>query len=265
MTRMSHARFGILISMILRTRHPSHPDATSSAWEAFAKTQRTRRYEGCVSQPAHAALAGRLAAALEDAVFGRLPREVIDTVRLHDSGWAVPDLTALECCVEAHPHSFLNYPADKAVEAWRRSVRDAEARALVDGILTSRHFCLLAPRDDHPAHQEFITSETRRRAPYEETCDVSPADLDRYTGALGFCDLLSLCLCSGLNGTIRMPLCHPAAPEAEETEQVSISITANTIGFDRPVLHRGTQVYVDMWSGSAPGPLGNQRICWRLI
>jgi hypothetical protein len=251
--------------MILRARHATPPDTTLSAWEAFAKTQRSRRYEGCVSQPAHAALAGRLAAALEDDVFGRLPREVIDSVRLHDSGWAVPDLTALECCVEAHPHSFLNDPAEKAVEAWRRSVREAEARAPVDGILTSRHFCLLAPRDDHPAHGEFIKAETKRREPREEACEVSPEDLDRYTAALGFCDLLSLCLCSGLNGTIRMPLCHPAAPEAEEAEQVSISITTNTLGFDRPVLHNGTQVYVDMWIGSAPGPLKNQRICWRLI
>jgi hypothetical protein len=254
--------------MILRTghpAHPAHPDPTSSAWEAFARTQRARRYEGFVSQPAHAALAGRLAAALEDAVFGTLPPEVIDTVRLHDTGWAAPDLTALECCIEVKPHSFLNYPAEKAVEAWRRSVREAEARALVDGILTSRHFCLLAPRDDHPAHGEFINDESKRREPREESYEVSPENLDRYTAALGFCDLLSLCLCSGLNGTIHMPLCHPAAPQAKEAEQISISITGNTIGFDRPVLRPGTQVYVDTWMGSAPGPLKNQRICWRLI
>ncbi|MCU1312274.1 MAG: hypothetical protein JWM54_31 [Acidobacteriaceae bacterium] len=251
--------------MILRARHPAQPDTTLGAWEAFEKTQGARRYEGYVSQPAHAALAGRIAAALEDDVFGRLPREVIDTVRLHDAGWAVPDLTALECCVEVHPHSFLNCPAEKAVEAWTRSVREAEARALVDGILTSRHFCLLAPRDDHPAHEEFIASETERREANEEMCDVSPEKLDRYTAALGFCDLLSLCLCSGLNGAIQMPLCHPASPDAEDADQISITIFANTIGFDRPVLHRGTQVYLDMWVGSAPGPLKHQRICWRSI
>jgi hypothetical protein len=251
--------------MIVRTRHPAHPDPDSSAWEAFARTQRSRRREGWVSQPAHAALAGRLAAALEDAVFGGLPREVIDTVRLHDTGWAVPDLTALECCVEAEPHSFLNYSPDKAVEAWRRSVREAESRSLVDGILTSRHFCLLAPRDDHPTHEEFITAETARREPHEEACDVSPEELGRYTAALGFCDLLSLCLCSGLTGTIRMPLAHPAGPEAQEAEEIPISIGANTIGFDRPVLRPGTQVYVDIWIGAGTGPLRNQRICWRLI
>jgi Protein of unknown function (DUF3891) len=253
--------------MILRARHPPHPDPASSGWEAFVKTQRTRRYEGLISQPAHAALAGRLAAALEDAVFGTIPREVIDTVRLHDAGWAVPDLTALECCVEEQPRSFLNEPPEKAVDSWRRSVREAEDRGLVDGILTSRHFCLLAPRDDHPAHDEFIRAETGRRESREAECDVSPEELDRYTAALGFCDLLSLCLCSGLDGTIRMPIAHPAAPEAKDAEQipVSISATANTIGFDRPVLRPGTQVYVDMWIGSAPGPLKNQRICWRLI
>src|SRR5579859_2868522 len=100
--------------MILRTRQPAQSDPTSDGWEAFAGTQRGRRYEGCVSQPAHAALAGRLAGALEDAVFGTLPREVIDTVRLHDSGWAVPDLTALECCIETQPHSFLSDPPEKA-------------------------------------------------------------------------------------------------------------------------------------------------------
>ena len=251
--------------MILRTRQLGQPDPISGAWEAFASTQHGRRYEGCVSQPAHAALAGRLAAALEDPVFGKLPPGVIDTVRLHDSGWAVPDLTALECCIEAQPHSFLTYPPEKAVEAWRRSLREAEARSLLDGILTSRHFCLLAPRDGHPAHEEFITAETERRESREEACDVSREELERYTAALGFCDLLSLCLCSGFSGTIQMPLAHPAAPEANEAEQIRISISANTIGFDRAVLHPGTQVYVDSWTGSAPGPLNNQRICWRLI
>lgn len=251
--------------MILRTRQPTHLDPSSTAWEAFAKTQRSRRLEGCVSQPAHAALAGRLAEALEDAVFGRVPRAVVDTVRLHDSGWAVPDLTALECCIETLPHSFLNYPPEKATEAWRRSVRDAETRSLADGVLTSRHFCLLAPRDNHPAHEEFIATETRRRKSHEEASGISPEELDRYTAALGFCDLLSLCLCSGLQGTIRLPLAHPADPEAEDAEHIAISIGANTIGFDRPVLHPGTQVYVDTWVGSAPGAIKNHRICWRLI
>lgn len=256
--------------MILRMRPAAPPPPDAKAWECFARTQQwTSRAVGCVSQPGHAALAGRLAGALEPAVFGDLPKEVLDTVRLHDAGWAFPDLMALECANEAAVHSFLQYPADRSVHAWSESMREAEQRCPLSGILTSRHFCLLLPRDGHPDHEAFLADETERRRPQEEQwerdVDGGAEVLDRFTAALGFCDLLSLCLCSGLVGTIHMPLAHPADPASERAEHVAITIGEGTLHFDRPILRSGSQLYLDAWQGSAPGPIKSLRVCWRVI
>jgi hypothetical protein len=209
--------------MILRLRHATAtaPPAGQDAWQAFAKIQQPPTLStqgtlaGCITQPAHAALAARLAAALDPGVFGALPSEVIDAIGRHDAGWAEPDLAALECVGEKPPHSFLAYPAEAAVDAWRKSIREAEARSALAGMLTSRHFCLLAPRDSDPYHAAFVEQENQRRAPHEATSSTLRTDLNRYTAALGFCDLLSLYLCSGLTGAVRIPLAHPADPAAQ--------------------------------------------------
>ena len=132
--------------MILRIDDASATEASGhEAWPAFEKTQRTTgRFTGCISQPAHAALSARLAAALKPEVFGVLPPEVIDAIARHDAGWADHDLTALEWAAEQQPRSFLAYPVERAVQAWRKSIRETETCSPLAGILTSRHFCLLA-------------------------------------------------------------------------------------------------------------------------
>jgi hypothetical protein len=122
--------------MILRIGHATATatPAGQHAWQAFAKIQEPPTLStpgtlaGCITQPAHAALAARLAAALDPSVFGALPPEVIDAISRHDAGWAEPDLAALECVGEKQPHSFLAYPVEAAVDAWRLDVPDGAPR-----------------------------------------------------------------------------------------------------------------------------------------
>jgi hypothetical protein len=228
------------------------------AWQAFANSQQHGDdFAGCISQPAHAALAGRLAAALNPSIFGALTPEVIDTIGRHDAGWAQPDLAALECAGAKQPQSFLDYPAEGGVTAWRKSIREAEARSPLAGILTSRHFCLLAPRDHDPHHQAFVEEEIERRRPHEAASPLARGDLHRFTAALGFCDLLSLCLCSGLTGTVQMPLAHAADPASQHAPKVIVSLpqqttSDQTIRFDQPIMPAGAVVYVDGWIIYAP-------------
>lgn len=256
--------------MILRSGNASEASAEQPAWQTFAKTQQaTSHIIGCISQPAHAALAGRLAATLNPTIFGALPSEVIDTIGRHDTGWAEADFAALECAAERQPQSFLSHPSEGAVRAWRKSIREAEARSPLAGILTSRHFCLLAPCDSDPHHDAFVEEETRRRGPQEATSTYSSDDLTRFTAALGFCDLLSLCLCSGLTGNVPMPLAHPADPAARHAPNVTVSIANQTtpdqaIRFDQPVIPPGTSIYADGWLISAPNTLTSHRFRWTI-
>jgi hypothetical protein len=261
--------------MILRIGHgtTTAPPAGQDAWQAFAKTQQPPPLStpgtlaGCITQPAHAALAARLAAALDPGVFGTLPPEVIDAIGCHDAGWAEPDLAALECVGEKQPHSFLGYPAEDTVDAWRNSIREAEGRSALAGILTSRHFCLLAPRDGDPLHTAFLEQESTRRTPHEAASSIPSSDLGRYTAALGFCDLLSLCLCSGLAGAVQVPLAHPADPASEHIS-VTVFIAGETLRFDRPhtqpIMAPGTLLHVDGWVAFAPNVLASQRFYWTI-
>jgi hypothetical protein len=48
-----------------------------------------------------------------------------------------------------------------------------------------------------------------RRKKIERALPHSPRDLDRWVAAFGFCDLLSLYLCSGSRSAVTLPLAHP--------------------------------------------------------
>jgi hypothetical protein len=260
--------------MILRIGHSIATEAAAAqdAWPAFAKTQQdspwsiSDTFAGCVSQPAHAALAAQLASTLNPDTFGALPPEVLDAIGRHDAGWAEPDLAALECIGEKQPQSFVAYPPEGAVQSWRKSIREAETRSPLAGILTSRHFCLLAPRDSDPHHAAFVEQENQQRAPHEAASSTPCNDLDRFTAALGFCDLLSLCLSSGLTGAVRIPLAHPADPASQHAAEVTVSLAGDTIRLDQPdvgpVMPPGTVIHVDGWVAFAPNVLASHRFYW---
>jgi hypothetical protein len=258
--------------MILRIGHSISTEAVSGedAWPAFARTQQlppgstSDTFAGCISQPAHAALAAQLAKALKPDIFGPLRPEVIDAIGRHDAGWAESDLAALEAAGTTQPPSFVAYPAKSAVYAWRKSIREAEAISALAGILTSRHFCLLAPRDGDPHHAAFVEEETQRHVPQEAASSIPRTDLERFTAALGFCDLVSLCLCSGLTDAIQMPLAHAADPAAQHASRVTVCVAEQTLRFNEPAMTSGTVVYVDGWIVYAPRLLASHRFTWTI-
>jgi hypothetical protein len=251
--------------MILRIDPATAPEAATGqdAWQAFANSQqRAHEFAGCISQPTHASLAAQLAAVLNPAIFGALPPEVIEAIRRHDAGWAGSDLAALERVVEQQPQSFLVFPPKQSVTAWRRSIRQAEACSSLAGSLISRHFRLLAPRDGQLPHLAFLEQESQGRAALEAASSVSCDDLDRFTAALGFCDLLSLCLCSGLTGSVRIPLAHPADPASQHAPKVTVWIGGETLRFDQLTIAPNSSVHADGWVFSAPDVLASHRYNW---
>lgn len=252
--------------MILRFSTAARDAASASgAWQAFEQLQLSGQpITGCVTQPAHAALAGRLAALLEESLFGALPGEVTDAIGLHDSGWAEPDLAGLESARQASPLGFLGYPAEETVEAWRNSIVYAERRSMLGGVLTRRHFCLLAARDQQPAYTRFAEEESERQKARELELPVGPVEIGRYASALGFCDLLSLCLCSGMQGEFSLPLAHPADPAVKQASQVHVVLDGKFLRFDRSVLRSGGTVFVDGWLRSDAGVFTSACFEWAI-
>ena len=166
--------------------------------------------------------------------------------------------------VNRQPQSFVRIrPKSQSRHGAGRSAKQKQ-RSPLAGILTSRHFCLLAPRDDDPHHAAFVDQENRRRDPLEAASPVSRDDLDRFSAALGFCDLLSLCLCSGLAGSVQVPLSHPADPASRHAAKVTIVPRGETVRLDPQIIAPGTLIHVDGWIALSPNVLASQRFYWTI-
>lgn len=156
-----------------------------------------------ITQPAHAALAGDLAAALREELFGPIDPTVARAIALHDAGWSLDDaeqIQNLRAGTQRKPASFLEAGADRFLTAWTASIDTTEKFAPIGGYLVSRHFERLSQRDDAPNQgklEAFRTREKRRQQRLAAKLDDDASALEKLVDALQFCDLLSLYLCSG--------------------------------------------------------------------
>jgi hypothetical protein len=94
---------------------------------------------------------------------------------------------------------------------------------------------LLAGHD--PAHQRFVQAEKARQQRLEGS--AKPEDIARWTAALGFCDLVSLSLLSGLSGEVELPLAHPASSQAQTAPRVSMQARGRQLRFAPAVARAG--------------------------
>jgi hypothetical protein len=253
--------------MILRTELPSAYEANSAAapWAKFVESQNSYiPVLGYISQPAHAALAGRLAAELNGKLISQVPEEIIAAIGNHDAGWAQPDLAALEDAERIFPTSFISTSAAISVSAWRRSIAEAQSRSPSSTFVVRSHFCLLAPRNGDAEHEIFRKQETEQLRRMAPELTHSAADEKRFVDLLGFCDLLSLCLCSGWPVEVQMPLAHPADPSSRDAEQITISIERNTLHLDKAAVPLGMRIFVGGWARTESGMLHSRRYEWTI-
>ena len=253
--------------MILRAALTPASQANPAAepWAKFVESQNTYiPVLGYISQPAHAALSGRLAASLNGKLFSEVPEEVIAAIGNHDVGWAQPDLAALEDAEHRSPLSFISMPAAISVNAWRKSIAEAQCRSPLSTFVVRSHFCLLAPRDGDAEHEVFRKQEMahlQRTAP--EIAHSAP-DQKRFVDLLGFCDLLSLHLCSGWPTEVQLPLAHPADPSSKDGEHITILIEQNTLHLDKVAVASGTRIFAEGWARTESGALHSRRYEWTI-
>jgi hypothetical protein len=217
----------------------------TSAWARVEATQReARRPCLLVPQPAHAVLAGELAAGLLDTSFGELPPEILRAIQMHDTGWAASDAQQIQRLrsgpemAKAEPVSFVAIAPGEMMEAWTASIESIEGWSKPGAIIVSRHFSLLA-QHDQPHHQRFLRAEKLRQQRLESSATATPEDIERWTAALGFCDLVSLYLVSGLSREVEFPLAHPASPQAQMAPQVSMQMEGRRLRFTPQTVRAG--------------------------
>jgi hypothetical protein len=251
--------------MVLRTIEPAaSPDSGKDGARAAFVPSHTGwiSLQGCISQPAHAALAGRLAAALNGKIFEALQEEILDSIANHDAGWSEEDLAALEQAEHNPPMLFISMPV--AVQAWRRSIEYAASRSQLSGYVVRNHFSLWAPRDGNVEHELFMREkETQLRLTGLGT-KYNRRDLDRFVAYLGFCDLLSLPLCSGWHTDLELRLAHPAHPPSKDAKSIPISIQGGRLHLKRINVADNGGVYVNAWEMTHSGAFRNRRYDWIL-
>ena len=251
--------------MILRTIKPSGSPSRSEdgAWAAFIPSQATDgSILGYISQPAHAALAGRLAIALNGQLFDEIPDEIVETIGRHDTGWSEVDLAALEDAEHTQPMSFVSTPSAIAVRAWRRSIAEAERKSPQSAYVVRSHFCLLAPRDEDIEHELFRKEEETRLYMAVADLNYHVRELERFIAFLGFCDLLSLHLCSGWPADFALPLAHPAHPSSKDAQSIPVSVKEDVVHVNGTNIPNGTSIYVNGWRRTRSGSLRNHRYRW---
>jgi len=243
--------------MVIGQVHRDQPGA--SAWAQVEAAQRDVRLPCLlVPQPAHAVLAGELAAALLPTAFGELPPEIQRAIQMHDTGWAASDAQQIQRLRSgsgstAAPVSFIAISPQEAAEAWTASIDAVEAFSKPGAIIVSRHFSLLA-QNHQPHHQRFLQTEKSRRQKLEGPAPKG-AEVDRWTAALGFCDLVSLYLLSGLSREVEFPLAHPASAEAQKASRVSMQVDQHHLRFTPATLRSGCRLTIQALKHpvSAPG------------
>ncbi len=199
---------------------------------------------GLVLQIAHSELAGELVKALLPESFGDLPPEVAEAAWKHDAGWQPSDAAQTGRMPASSPKPFPEVPEDE-LPAWRGSLALAESCPPLTRVLMGRHFAALA---NQPAerHDVFCREDAKALAEYERTLGLDEADVKRWTAAVGFCDLMSLVLSSGVAVPASFPLgVHPAIPEAADARTVTLTWKDGQPGFSEPIFKPGTTVRIE--------------------
>ena len=218
---------------------------------------------GIVLQSVHSQLTGYLARALRQEIFGAVHNDVAEAARQHDFGWAESDTDQLGSLGGRKPQPFSLVPDEAEISSWQNSLRRTEEAAPLINILISRHFCFLSK--DNPPHQEFLQQETRRRERIENSLTFSVEDLNRWTAAVGFCDLLSLYLGCGSTEDAEFPLSHPADPAAAHAPKAVLSWRDGSPRFSPPVLEPNTfSMEVKEYTGSGT-ELRERHVEWTFL
>ncbi|UCG26086.1 MAG: DUF3891 family protein [Chloroflexota bacterium] len=167
-----------------------------------------------ISQPAHAWLAGELAAAWGNERFARPspPEAVVMATRLHDIGWLAWD-GAPRLGEDGRPVNFLDTTLSETIPLWKRAVEQVSLLDPYAALLVSKHASTIYRRRlqrgadppeqraavaaqlaDHAAIQAAMSRQLASHRVYGPA--VEPNRLNATYRWLRACDLLSLALCT---------------------------------------------------------------------
>ncbi len=204
-------------------------------FDVIAATHRERaRSYRVVTQPDHAILSGKVAAALGRRRFPFLDEELLEGIAHHDSGWfevdgaaPTPKLPPTEA--DGRLRSFLTTSPEISLGAWSRSIEGAVRIGPRAGSLVSRHFAIIAQYrlqleidgpEDVQRLQDFLRTESARNTQLR----AGGSEADEALRVLQFCDQVSLYLSCGSKQTAVFPMRFEDEPVQVRWRDESVEI-----------------------------------------
>jgi hypothetical protein len=169
-----------------------------------------------ITQPDHARLAGRIAAAcrVPDLHTRGTRDELLVATDEHDRGWVeYDDRPAID--EKGRPHDFIHAPDSWKFELWPRAVNTLGATSAYAAALVAQHaYSVYQGRPDTPAWRAFFARMTALRDEWlaRATPTRTPADVDADYPVLRLADLMSLTYCLGLTESVSVSGPNGALP-----------------------------------------------------
>lgn len=199
-------------SMLIRPEQPVIVEqGEHDAWQLVDRSQQGGAAAGwLIPQPAHAALAGEIAAKLSPEHFPGLDEKMVRAIALHDTGWGAFDARQIEALRAGDGKNFVpvSFVAEKPcvfLPAWTGSIEVAEKISAAAGYMVSRHFESLGKEPDESYSaterkqlQQFRAREQQRQKRLAGASGKTHEQLEALLQANRFCDLLSLFLCGNI-------------------------------------------------------------------
>ena len=178
----------------------------------------------------------------------------------HDVAWQGPDSSVSWNEAKDRPYSFMDYPPEPKVRAYKEGLDRLEAEDHYAAYLCSLHYTTLMQGSKNEVEARFVTGEARRQEKLRADISEEEAEnAERNLRFLKLCDGLSLFVCLNEPGESDYPPPYPGgftfngeryAPEWTDrrtlrldpnpfSEPFEVSVPYTEVGRDRKLLGGG--------------------------
>ncbi|ADU30436.1 DUF3891 family protein [Evansella cellulosilytica] len=151
-----------------------------------------------IQQHDHAVISGKLSKEWNDTyLLGREKRMSVElAIQQHDACWKTLDLEPLFSEEIQEPLSFINYPLEVKIAAYRKGIDEMYGEDKYAALLISKHYSSFFTGNLSNSGREFKNHELRRQKLLCNELQIhEPKVLDEHFRLLQLCDNLSLYLC----------------------------------------------------------------------
>jgi hypothetical protein len=194
--------------------------AVRPVFDAIAEVQKNASVsDWYVTQPDHACISGKLAAALDSGKVPNVGEAIVRAISLHDVGWMPFDGDVNSPCAPVWhesgvPVSFANTGPERFLRAWMGSIQASQSTGALGGLIVSAHFVRIGhpylergagTAEQRAQVEQFVQREKAREERLLPQAGLPPEQVEALIAVVQFCDLASLYFCANPAAPVELP------------------------------------------------------------